>query len=49
MFLALFAMQLRARPLLPLNDPGLEKALTITSLSPLARQNDQQKNVGDSV
>ncbi len=26
-FLALFAMQLRARPLLPLNDPGLAKAL----------------------
>ena len=26
-FLALFAMHLRARPLLPLNDPGLAKAL----------------------
>jgi hypothetical protein len=26
-FLALFAMQLRARPLLPINDPGLVKAL----------------------
>ena len=26
-FVALFAMQLRARPILPLNDPGLEKAL----------------------
>jgi hypothetical protein len=26
-FLALYAVQLRARPLLPLNDPGLEKAL----------------------
>lgn len=26
-FLALFASELRARPLLPLNDPGLEKAL----------------------
>jgi hypothetical protein len=26
-FLALFAMQLRARPLLPIHDPGLEKAL----------------------
>jgi hypothetical protein len=26
-FLALFAIQLRARPLLPLNDPGLAKAL----------------------
>jgi hypothetical protein len=26
-FLALFAMQLRARPILPIHDPGLEKAL----------------------
>jgi hypothetical protein len=26
-FLALFALQLRARPLLPINDPGLAKAL----------------------
>ncbi|MEW6319536.1 MAG: hypothetical protein AB1635_00445 [Acidobacteriota bacterium] len=27
-FVTLFAMQLKGRPLLPLNDPGLEKALT---------------------
>ena len=27
-FLALYAVQLRGRPLLPLNDPGLAKALT---------------------
>ena len=27
-FLTLFAMQLRSRPILPINDPGLAKALT---------------------
>jgi hypothetical protein len=26
-FVALFAMQLRARPILPINDPGLAKAM----------------------